>query len=165
MKLLGFGHTTDYLQLDKKAIPEFPMARRAAEQAYTMANITPRDLQVAEVHDCFSISELVAYEALGWADRGQATKFLESGATTLPQARQEIDVGMKPSISMPVNTGGGLIGDGHPVGATGVRQVVEMFKQITEHAGDRQVPGTKTAMTFNMGGSLTTSVAMIWGRV
>jgi acetyl-CoA C-acetyltransferase len=65
---------------------------------------------------------------------------------------------------MPVNTGGGLIGDGHPVGATGVRQVVEMFQQIIEQAGQRQVPGAKTVMTFNMGGSLTTCVAMVWGK-
>jgi len=164
MKLLGFGHTTDYLQLERKAVPEFPMARRAAEQAYSMARVTPRDLHAAEVHDCFSISELVAYEALGWADRGQAAKFLESGATTLPQAREQVGVGTNPSLSMPVNTGGGLIGDGHPVGATGVRQVGEMYQQITAQAGARQVPGAKTVMTFNMGGSLTTSVAMIWGK-
>jgi len=65
---------------------------------------------------------------------------------------------------MPVNTSGGLIADGHPVGATGVRQVVEMFRQVNEEAGERQVPGAKTVMTFNMGGSLTTSVAMIWRK-
>jgi len=164
MKLLGFGHTTDYLQLERKAVPEFPMARRAAEQAYSMARVTPRELNCAEVHDCFSISEIVAYEALGWADRGKAAEFVESGATTLPQAREEIGVGTKSAISMPVNTGGGLIADGHPVGATGVRQVVEMFQQVTGQAGQRQVPGAKTVMTFNMGGSLTTSVAMIWGK-
>jgi acetyl-CoA C-acetyltransferase len=140
------------------------MAQKAAQDAYAMANITPCDLQAAEVHDCFSISELVAYEAMGWADRGQAAKFLESGATALPAVREQIGVGTKPSISMPVNTSGGLIGDGHPVGATGVRQVVEMFRQVNEEAGERQVPGARTVMTFNMGGSLTTSVAMIWGR-
>jgi acetyl-CoA C-acetyltransferase len=63
---------------------------------------------------------------------------------------------------MPVNTGGGLIADGHPVGATGVRQVVETFRQTSGEAGERQVEGAKTVMTFNMGGSLTTNVAMIW---
>jgi acetyl-CoA C-acetyltransferase len=62
-----------------------------------------------------------------------------------------------------VNTGGGLIADGHPVGATGVRQVVEVFQQVNGEAVDRQVDGARTALTFNMGGSLTTSVAMIWG--
>jgi acetyl-CoA acetyltransferase len=164
MKLLGFGHTTDYLQLGRKDVPEFPMARKAAEQAYAMSGVRPRDLHAAEVHDCFSISEIVAYEALGWAERGGAAALLESGATTLPQAREEVGVGAKPPFSMPVNTGGGLIADGHPVGATGVRQVVEMFQQINGQAGERQVPGAKTVMTFNMGGSLTTSVAMIWGK-
>ena len=63
-----------------------------------------------------------------------------------------------------MNTSGGLIADGHPVGATGVRQVVEMFRQVNEEAGDRQVRGARTVMTFNMGGSLTTSVAMIWKK-
>ena len=164
MKLLGFGHTTDALQLDRKSVPEFPMARKAAEQAYAMAHKSPRDLHAAEVHDCFSISELVAYEALGWADRGQAAALLESGATTLPRLRQAVGVGTNPAFSMPVNTGGGLIADGHPVGATGVRQVVEMFQQVCGEAGQRQVDGAKTVMTFNMGGSFTTSVAMIWGK-
>ena len=164
MKLLGFGHTTDCLQLDRKSVPEFPFARKAAEQAYAMAHKSPRDLHAAEVHDCFSISELIAYEALGWADRGQATALLESGATTLPQLRQAVGVGTKPAFSMPVNTGGGLIADGHPVGATGVRQVVEMFQQVCGEAGQRQVDGAETVMTFNMGGSFTTSVAMIWGK-
>jgi acetyl-CoA acetyltransferase len=164
MKLMGFGHTTDYLPLAKKPVPEFPMAQKAAEQAYAMAGVGPRDLHAAEVHDCFSISELVAYEAMGWADRGQAAKFLESGATALRADREKIGVGTRPAVSMPVNTSGGLIADGHPVGATGVRQVVEMFRQVNEEAGDRQVPGARTVMTFNMGGSLTTSVAMIWGR-
>src|SRR5437763_11372650 len=129
-----------------------------------MAGVGPRDLHAAEVHDCFSISELVAYEAMGWAERGQAAKFLESGATTLPQVRAEIGVGTKPAVSMPVNTSGGLIADGHPVGATGLRRVVEVFRQVNEEAGERQVRGAKTVMTFKMGGSLTTSVAMIWGK-
>jgi acetyl-CoA C-acetyltransferase len=163
LRLLGFGHTTDRLELDQKAVPDFPIVRLAAERAYAMAGIGPRDLHAAEVHDCFSITELVAYEALGWADTGRAAAVLESGATTLPQARDRIGVGTRPAFSMPVNTGGGLIADGHPVGATGVRQVVEMFHQVAGEAGERQVDGARTVMTFNMGGSLTTSVAMIWG--
>src|SRR5437763_7600633 len=67
MRLLGFGHTTDHLALDRKAVPEFPMARRAAEQAFGMANLKPRDLYGMEIHDCFSISEIIATEALGLA--------------------------------------------------------------------------------------------------
>jgi len=70
----------------------------------------------------------------------------------------------KASFEIAVNAGGGLIGDGHPVGATGVRQVVEAYQQLTEQAGARQIESVKRFLTFNMGGSLTTSVAMIWGR-
>ena len=163
MGLLGFGHTTDYLALERKELPAFPMARKAAKHAYEMASLNPRDMNAAEVHDCFSISELVTYEILGLAQDLGATKLLESGATALPAVRDEVGVG-KPSRSIPVNPSGGLIADGHPVGATGVRQVVESFRQINEEAGDHQVPGARHMLTFNMGGSVTTSVAMIWGN-
>src|SRR5881394_1429752 len=162
-RLLGFGHATDYLPLDKKDAPTFSIARKAAEQAFSMANMKPRDLHGADVHDCFSITEIVVYEILGLAEPGKGAELAKSGATTLPQVRHEKMRGQFP-FEIPVNAGGGLIADGHPVGATGVRQVVEMFKQICEEAGERQVSGAKTVMTFNMGGSLTTSVAMIWGK-
>ncbi len=162
MRLVGFGHTTDVLPLRGKDVPTFPVVQRAAKQAYAMAGVAPQDLDAAEIHDCFSITELVTYEALGWADPGEAAMLLESGATTLPQLREQTGVGTTPAFSLPVNTGGGLIGDGHPVGATGVRQVVEMFRQVCGEAGTRQVDGARTVMTFNMGGSLTTNVAMIW---
>lgn len=163
IRLKGFGHTTDYLSLDKKQVPEFPMVTKAAQQAYTMAGIGPTDLHHVEVHDCFSITELVAYEALGLAERGQAGKLVESGTTALPQVRELMGL-PKPARSVPVNSGGGLIADGHPVGATGVRQVVECFQQLNGLAGERQIDGAKTSLTFNMGGSLTTCVAMVWGK-
>lgn len=163
MRLLGFGHTTDYLALERKLEQAIPMARIATKQAFDMAALGPRDLHAAEVHDCFSITELVAYELLGLAQADETAQLLESGATTLPADRDEVGVG-KSSFSLPVNPSGGLIGDGHPVGATGVRQVVETFRQLNEEAGERQVPGARHMMTFNLGGSLTTSVAMIWGR-
>ena len=139
------------------------MARKAVQQAYDMASVGPDDLHAAEVHDCFSISELIAYELIGLAEPGQATSLLESGATTLPEVRDELGLG-HPARSIPVNSGGGLIGDGHPVGATGVRQVVECLSQLNDEAGDRQVPGAQTMLTFNMGGSFTTCVAMVWGK-
>jgi acetyl-CoA acetyltransferase len=164
IKLLGFGQTTDYLTLEKKQVPEFPAVRLAAKKAFAMASMGIKDISSVEVHDCFSITELVAYEALGLAENGGAGKFLETGATALPQARESAGLGKSPAISIPVNTGGGLMADGHPVGATGVRQVVEAFQQLTQQAGDRQVEGAKTVLTFNMGGSLTTCVAMIWGK-
>ena len=128
-----------------------------------MANLKPRDMQGAEVHDCFSITEIVAYEILGLAEPGKGAELAKSGATALPQVRGESKERQKLPFEIPVNTGGGLIGDGHPVGATGVRQVFEAYQQLTEQAGARQIENVKRFLTFNMGGSLTTSVAMIWG--
>ncbi len=135
-RLLGYGHTTDYLPLDKKDAPTFSIARKAAEKSFRMANLTPRDLQGAEVHDCFSITEIVAYEILGLAEPGKGVELVKSGATTLPQVRQEKS---KVPFDIPVNAGGGLMGDGHPVGATGVRQVFEAYQQLTGQAGARQI--------------------------
>jgi acetyl-CoA acetyltransferase len=162
-RLLGYGHTTDYLALEKKDVPTFSTSRKAAQNAFKMANLKPRDLNGAEVHDCFSITEIVAYEILGLAEPGKGAELAKSGATALPQVRGE-HVSGKIDFEIPVNTGGGLIGDGHPVGATGVRQVVEAYQHLTERAGARQIENAKRFLTFNMGGSLTTSVAMIWGR-
>src|ERR1043166_2128930 len=88
-RLLGYGHTTDYLPLDKKDAPTFSTARKAAEKAFTMANLKPRDLSGAEVHDCFSITEIVVYEILGLAEPGKGTELAKSGATALPQVRNE----------------------------------------------------------------------------
>jgi acetyl-CoA acetyltransferase len=162
-RLLGFGHTTDYLPLDKKDAPIFSTARKAAEQVFSMANLTPRDVHGADVHDCFSITEVVVYEILGLAESGKGAELAKSGATALPQVRNEKMKG-KFRFEIPVNPGGGLIADGHPVGATGVRQVFEAYQHLTEQAGARQIPGARRYLTFNMGGSLTTSVAMLWGR-
>jgi acetyl-CoA acetyltransferase len=162
-RLLGYGHTTDYLALEKKDVPTFSTARKAAQKAFGMANLKPRDMHGAEVHDCFSITEIFAYEILGLAEPGKGAELAKSGATALPQVRGE-HVSGKIDFEIPVNTGGGLIGDGHPVGATGVRQVVDAYQQLTNQAGARQIEGAKNFLTFNMGGSLTTSVAMIWGR-
>src|SRR5436189_3784841 len=162
-RLLGFGHTTDYLALEKKDAPTFSTARKAAENAFGMANLKPRDMHGAQVHDCCSITEIVAYEIPGLAEHGKGAQLAMTGATALRQVRNE-KVSGKIDFEIPVNAGGGLIGDGHPVGATGVRQVVEAYQQLTEKAGARQVAGAKKYLTFNMGGSLTTSVAMIWGR-
>ena len=162
-RLLGFGSTTDYLALEKKDAPTFSTATKAGDKAFAMAGLKPRDMHGVEVHDCFSITEICAYEILGLAERGKGAELAMSGATALPQVRNE-KVGGTIGWEIPVNTGGGLIGDGHPVGATGVRQVVDAYQQLTEQADARQIPGAKKFLTFNMGGSLTTSVAMIWGR-
>jgi len=162
-RLLGFGHATDYLPLDKKDAPTFAIARKAAEKAFGMAKMTPRELNGADVHDCFSITEIIVYEILGLAEPGKGAELAKSGATVLPQVRNEKMRGSH-TFEIPVNPGGGLIGDGHPVGASGVRQVVEAYQHLTDQAGARQIENAKRFLTFNMGGSLTTSVAMIWGR-
>ena len=160
-RLTGYGHTTDYLPLERKDIPEFTVTRKAVAQAFAMAGIEPRDLDGAEVHDCFSISEIVAYEIIGLAARGMGAELLASGATALPSVRDRF-AGRHPAFSLPVNPGGGLMGDGHPVGATGVRQVAEAFVQLSGRAGERQIDGAGRYLTFNMGGSFTTNVAMVW---
>ena len=162
-QLLGFGMSTDYLALEKKDAPTFSTARKAAEKAFAMANLKPRDMHGVEVHDCFSITEICAYEILGLAEPGKGAELAMTGATALPQIRNE-NVKGKVDFEIPVNAGGGLIGDGHPVGATGVRQVVDAYQQLTNQSGAHQIDGAKKFLTFNMGGSLTTSVAMVWGR-
>jgi acetyl-CoA acetyltransferase len=162
-RLLGFGSTTDYLALEKKDAPTFSTATKAADKAFAMAGLKPRDMHGVEVHDCFSITEICAYEILGLAERGKGAELAMSGATALPQVRNE-KVSGKIGWEIPVNAGGGLIGDGHPVGATGVRQVLEAYQQLTGQANARQIAGARKFLTFNMGGSLTTAVAMIWGR-
>lgn len=158
VKLLGYGNTTDYLPLDRKDAPVFSTARKAAKEAFSRAACGPSDLQGLDVHDCFSISEICAYEILGLAENGQGAKLAASGATRLKA------VGGSPRAGVPiVNPGGGLIGDGHPVGATGVRQVVEAVTHLRNEAGARQIQNCRKYMTFNMGGSFTTAVAAIWG--
>jgi acetyl-CoA C-acetyltransferase len=166
MRLLGYGHTTDYLALDRKDAPDFSIAKRAATQAYTMASVRPDDIDGAEVHDCFSISEIVQYELLGFAAPGKGAEWLETGASTLPALRSAIQTRNSQSAirNLPINVSGGLIGDGHPVGATGVRQVVEAYQHLTNNAGHRQIEGTQRFLTCNIGGSITTTVVTIWGR-
>src|SRR6187431_447771 len=103
VRLFGYGHTTDYLPLDKKDAPTFSTSRKAAEKAFQMANLKPRDLHGAEVHDCFSITEIVAYEILGLAEPGKGVDLVKSGATTLPAVRTEK---FKGPFQIPVNAGG-----------------------------------------------------------
>src|SRR5207244_12156592 len=109
-RLLGFGHTTDYLPLDKKDAPTFSIARKAAEKAFDMANMKPRDLNGADVHDCFSVTEIVVYEILGLAEPGKGAELAKSGATALPQVRNDKMRGPY-AFQLPVNAGGGLIAD------------------------------------------------------
>ena len=120
----------------------------AAEKAYKMAGRTPQDIDVAEVHDCFSIAEILAIEALGLVAKGRGGQAAESGLTAL-------------GGRIPVNTSGGLKSKGHPVGATGVAQVVEVTRQLRGTAGARQVAGARLGLTQNMGGTGGSSVIHI----
>lgn len=121
----------------------------AAQRAYAATGLTPGDIDIAEVHDCFTITEALMYEALGWADRGKGVELVKDGTT-------QIDG------KLPVNTGGGLVGFGHPVGATGVKQIVELYRQLKGQCGDYQVPGSPNrALAANMGGNDKTVVVSI----
>jgi len=127
-------------------------AQLAGQEAYEMAGISPGDIQVAEVHDCFTIAEVIATEDLGFFAPGKGYKAAESAET----ARLG---------SMPINTSGGLKSKGHPVGASGIGQAVEIWKQLRGQAGERQVSGNPTfGLTHNVGGTGQTCVVHIYER-
>jgi benzoylsuccinyl-CoA thiolase BbsB subunit len=115
---------------------------RGAHEAFEEAGLGPNDIDVAEVHDAFSIAELLYYEAFGFCPRGEGAALLKSGATS---------IGGK----IPINPSGGLIAKGHPVGATGAAQVVEIVRQLRGDAGPRQVEGAKVGMTHATGGGIS----------
>lgn len=151
IELVGYGQVTAPLGRIED-ITELSTTKRAAEQAYASARITARELQLAEVHDCFAVTELLMMEALGLSAKGKARDLVNAGATAL-------------SGPIPINPGGGLVAFGHPVGATGVKQVVEIFKQMLGRAGDYQVGSRPTtAVTANMGGDDRTAVVMVFRK-
>ncbi|MYY06602.1 MULTISPECIES: lipid-transfer protein [unclassified Streptomyces] len=115
-----------------------PMSREAARQVYEASGTGPDDLDVIELHDCFSINELLTYEALGLCGEGESGPLAESGATTH-------------GGRWVVNPSGGLISKGHPLGATGIAQAAELTWQLRGEAGARQVPGARTALAHNIG--------------
>ncbi|MGA9400995.1 thiolase domain-containing protein [Haladaptatus sp.] len=138
--ITGFGGGSDHLALhDRDTITSLSAVREAADAAYDRAGRTADDIDFAEVHDCFTIAELLAYEDLGFADRGEGWRLIDEGRT-----RRDGD--------LPVNTSGGLKSKGHPLGATGIGQVVEVFDQLRSDAGERQVDGS-VALSHNVGGS------------
>lgn len=152
IQIIGTGQASDAQALHgRKDITSLNAAKLAAEQAYEMAGVTPGDIQLAEVHDCFTIAEVLATEDLGFFKPGDGPRAAEEGRT----ARD----GKKP-----VNTSGGLKAKGHPVGATGVGQVVEIWEQMSGHAGPRQVAGVNLALAHNVGASGSTVVVHIFER-
>ena len=151
IKVLGSGVGTDTLQLAQRAeMTAIKAATIAADRAFKMAGKTIKDVQFAEVHDCFTIAEMVVLESLGIYEKGKAGPAILAGETALDG-------------KFPVNTSGGLKSKGHPVGATGVAQIVEVYKQLTGQAENgRQMAGSpKIGMTQNMGGSGASSVVHV----
>src|SRR5881394_66512 len=148
----GSGQALDGFTLS--SLPEdyahWPAMKRAAKAAYGAAGVGPADVDVAEVHDCFAIAELIAYEELGFCAKGEAGPFVAAGRS---------DYGGE----VVVNPRGGLIGCGHPLGATGVAQAAEIFVQLRDEAGARQVPAAAIGLTHNNSG-MGEHVVMIYGR-
>ena len=140
---------TDSMALhSRKSLVTIGSAKAAAEKAYKQAGVGPGDIDLAEVHDCFTISEICLVEDLGFTEKGKGGEFTASGATALDG-------------KIPINTSGGLKSKGHPVGATGVAQAIEVYKQLRGEAGKRQVKGAKRGLCHNMGGSGGTSAVHI----
>lgn len=152
LHIIGSGQASDGALHDRDTLTSLPAASRAAVQAYEMAGVTPDDIALAEVHDCFTIAEVIASEDLGFFPQGEGWKAAEEGKT----AR----LGQHP-----INTSGGLKSKGHPVGASGAGQVVEIWKQLRGEAGQRQLPGSPAlGLTHNVGGTGQTCVVNIFER-
>lgn len=142
---------TDSLGLaQRKTLTELKATRVASQRAYALAGITAKDVDVAEVHDCFTIAEILAMEDLGFFDKGKASEAIANGSTTVGNG-----------IYVVINPSGGLKGCGHPVGATGVKQIVELVDQLRGTAGKRQVAKARIGLAHNVGGSGATAVVHI----
>lgn len=139
IRVAGSGQSTDSFQRgDDLSLTNFPASRQAARRAYDRANITAEDIDVAEIHDCFSITELLTYEDLGFCDEGE-------GGTLISEGRTKIDG------DIPVNPSGGLLAKGHPIGATGVAQIAEIYEQLRGEAGKVQVDSPTVGLQHNAG--------------
>jgi acetyl-CoA C-acetyltransferase len=152
VRILASGMATDTIALSaRKEITWIESTYLAAKKAYAMAGKTPQDIHLVEVHDCFTIAEICVMEALGLVEKGKGGQAVEAGLTALQG-------------KMPVNASGGLKAKGHPVGATGVAQAIEVVKQLREEAGPRQVKGARVGLTQNMGGSGGSSIVHIFEK-
>ncbi len=150
--LIGSGQASDGALPDRETLASIPAAEAAAKQAYAMAGLTPDDIDLAEVHDCFTIAEIMAIEDLGFFPRGGGWKAAMEGKTARDGEH-------------PVNTSGGLKAKGHPVGASGVGQLNEIWKQLRGVAGARQLQGNpRIGLAHNVGGSGQTCVVNIFER-
>jgi len=139
--IVGLGLATDTMAIGhRKTLTSLQATHVAAKKAYDMAGIGPADVDVATVHDCFTIAEILAYEDLGFCPKGDGWKLIEEGETHLDGR-------------IPVNLDGGLKSKGHPIGATGISMAVEIVKQLRGEAGQRQVKDATVGLTHNVGGS------------
>ena len=152
LHVIGTGQASDGALHSRSTLTSIPAARAAAQEAYRMAGVTVNDIQLAEVHDCFTIAEIIATEDLGFFAPGTGGKAAEDGETARTGGH-------------PINTSGGLKSKGHPVGASGVGQVIEIWKQLRGTAGERQLPGDPSiGLTHNVGGTGQTCTVHIFER-
>lgn len=152
VRVLGTGHALGTASVHQmKSLTSFPATIAAAKEAYEQAGIGPEDLDVVELHDCFSIAELVDAEDLGLFKHGTAWRAAESG-----------EIGLRGRC--PINPSGGLLARGHPVGATGMAQIYELTQQLRGRAAN-QVDGARTGLAHNLGGSGAVATVTILGRV
>jgi len=148
-RILAVAQTSDHVALDSKAdITLFPSVKSAGEKAYAMAGLGPKNIEVAELHDCFTIAEIVASEDLGFVEKGKGGPYAAAGCSAI-------------TGPLPINTSGGLKSKGHPVGATGVGQICDIVMQLRGDAGERQVARHRIGLTQNLGGSGATCVVTI----
>lgn len=148
-RVLSTVQTSDHVALDRKEdITVFPAVKSAAERAYESAGLGPGDINFAELHDCFTIAEIVASEDLGFVKKGEGGPFAAAGNTAVHGR-------------IPINTSGGLKAKGHPVGATGVGQICDLVQQFRGEAGERQVANARIGLAQNLGGSGATCVVSI----
>ncbi len=153
IRILAVAQAADYLALDRKEdITTFPSLQSASRKAYSQAGLGPKQIDFAELHDCFTIAEIVAMEDLGFCERGQGGFFSAAGETRR--------VG-----SMPINASGGLKSKGHPVGATGAAQICDVVQQLRSAAGERQLHRHNIGLAQNLGGSGGTCVVSILERM
>jgi len=139
--IAGLALGTDTMRItERESLTSIMAAREAAKVAYKMAGIAPADIDVATVHDCFTIAEIVAYEDLGFCEKGEGGKFIEAKETYVYG-------------KIPVNVDGGLKSKGHPLGATGVSMAIEITKQLRGEAGERQVKNAEIGLSHNVGGT------------
>lgn len=148
VRIAAAEHVSDYLPMSRRDFIAFEGPERAIRAAYAAAGISVGDLDFAEVHDCFTPAELLIYEAMGLAAKGQGARAIEEG-TVMPEG------------ALPVNLSGGLKAKGHPVGATGVSMHALAFRQLTGQAGAMQRPGAEWGLTFNMGGAAVANYATV----